>query len=594
MAAGRQPCACSRLVLALVLAASAVSAQVESLDESSAKEELAEVQGAQDEIRSAKTARVEMWNNFKKLAEDYSRENKLLLGWNYKLSRDIDDSRVGVSFGTKLRYAEVPNFLFKEKARPLGKTTREGCELKCNQRSPCKSYSFNTMTQECLLSTATLQYAPGTIMYLKKELGEGDPTDRYHAIPGLAGDQIPIKGVSQVQMSLVECKHDCTSAGDACKVFIYDHDSKSCLKTADASSYNVQWAYYEKVEDKFVREEEAQRQAEENHFKHKIMKDWHEQNKIAIKKEKDVAKEAKIKCVLQRGNADQYAQQAKAFDGDVANYHKKLNDMVLETRGLQSKKFRLQSEKYRIHTRIITNTATQERAQKAVEKMTGKEPQKKVQEIFTNLDESNAGLSQAHKDLKDMHEQLMQVEAKEELMREGRVTNLQGLAKSSNSQKLMDAKATLAEATFKTRCSQEEKTEMKMKLQKEQEVGNEDTALAKEAEKTALVKKQAAENANKAVAQDSGEVNKEELERKAQEAGEEADAAEQAAKTKSDAELGETTEIDKTKLRLQRERHKQVLWKKKVDEARKLVKEVEAKENKQMDREFEKKLAQNP
>lgn len=556
---------------------------------SEAKEEVQEIEDDVKDVKATPAARQDMWVNFENLINAYNKENERLLHWNHKMARDLDDSRMGIKFGVPITYENVPNFVLRNDATPLAKpTTGPGCEVMCNSRPACNSYSFNKHTMVCLLSTTKLNYSPTTRMYLKKELGEGDPAHSYQVIPGLAGDSIPVPGATSAKKPFSECKWECTKAKKDCTGFVYDEAKQLCVTTGGESGWDPNWSYHEKIRhdpDK----KELKLQGSEHRFKEQIRVAWKGQNKEAAVREAIAYKEVQHKCKFTKGAAAAYEKQAEHYHGLVRT-HK----AVLETLRVQAWKTKDALNKAETHLRRAKTTRLDATAENELLSKQGEKviDPKEIKPIYDNIAIHQARLADANNKIRDFTAEAKALQKKATRLHLDRKKKQSILEKDTDEREINKAKAVMTHAQFKEKCGESDRVVLKAQMKEEKQAAKIDADIARQAEKAAAEKKKAAENANKAAEEAKGTNESMELEREAEKAGREADLAEADAKTKTQNELKVMTAKDKMLMKLAKQQAAKKKWQDKVAAAVKFLKVVEARRDAEADAEFERKMSE--
>merc|ERR1711871_895021 len=62
-------------------------------------------------------------------------------------------------------YVKVPGLVFPGVSIPASELS--ACQLKCNSKGSCTSFSFNRVTTECRWSSATISYDDNFVLYIK-------------------------------------------------------------------------------------------------------------------------------------------------------------------------------------------------------------------------------------------------------------------------------------------------------------------------------------------------------------------------------------------------------------------------------------------
>lgn len=577
--------------MAVVFAASSPDAEEDAdtqrLDAAEAKEEVTEVSDDLQDVVASEYARNDMWDNFEKLADAYKHENRRLAANNIKMSRDLDDSRMGIKFGQPITYKTVPNFVLRTDARPTDKpTTAAGCEVLCNSRASCKSYSFNHLTMVCLLSSAKLQYSVDAKMYLKKELGEGDPEHAYQIIPGLNGDNVPVAGVNSAQKPFSECKWECTQAHKDCTAFVYNDKTTTCINTGGSSGWSPDWTYMEKIRHDTATVE-RQVQGKENDFKEQVLAAWKGQNSVAVKREAVTYKEVQAKCKFSRTETGMYEKQAEHYHNQVRMHKAMVETMVVTASKVRNDLSRIQTLLNRAETSKLDATAEKELLTKQGERVTDV---KQIKPIYDNIALQSSRLTEAENVIRDERRKFLVVDKKRKETSMKRKAKEAHIDRDSEEASINSAKAIMTKAIFKTRCSEMDRAMIKSKLKEEKEAAKIDAKVAEEAEKAALEKKKAAENANKAAEETKGAATDADLQKEAAKAGREADQAVAEAKMKTKDELKVVTKQDKLKLELKSAQTEKDKWQVKVNGAIKYLKAIESKRDAEADAEFEKNM----
>jgi hypothetical protein len=527
-----------------MIAVHAVSAGVESLENTGEKHELAEIEEDLGELDDAQKAKNAMWKNFKLLTDTYQAENKRLLEQNIAISRDLDDSRLGVKLSSPIRYNSIPNFNFLTASVPLGQgTSVQGCQVACNQQPSCKSFSWNKKTNQCRTATATLHYSPHATMYLKKEEGEGDPADLYQAIPGFVGD-VTASGATP-KMSFVECQHTCTEAETDCKAFVYYEETRQCASVGSGAAFSKEWEFYEKV-TQYKDESEVQHVKKENAFKKKLLAIWQKQNKKQMESEGVIKKELKEKCQYKKTLVDQVAVKKEVFHKSLLHTQKLVTEVKAKIVKQRNGEQRANEKYLRYKTRALK--ATLKKELKTKESIKISDP-KRIREVYVELDdlrdEIETNSHERDENLKELNKQKEQGAALEQEKAE-----LEKNSEEADQQyKVHDAKHLLAHAEHHAKCESQATTTLKEKL--EQAVADNAQArfVAVNAEMRAEDLRGASERANKAlVARKDANQNIEDVQKQAIDAGDAADAATTAAKAATKAELVTATKKDKLKM----------------------------------------------
>jgi len=582
------------VVLAVAFAASSPDAEEDAdnqrLDAAESKEEVTEVSDDLQDVVASAYARGDMWDNFEKLADAYNHENHRLAATNIKMSRDLDDSRMGIKFGQPITYKTVPNFVLRTDARPTDKpTTAAGCEVLCNSRPSCKSFSFNHLTMVCLLSSARLQYSPDARMYLKTERGEADPEHAYQIIAGLTGDNVPMAGVNSAQKPFSECKWECTKAHEDCTAFVYNDKTKTCINTGGDSGWSPDWVYMEKITHDAAKVE-RKFQGNENNFKEQIRVAWKSQNSIAAKREAVTYKEVQAKCKFTKTETGLYEKQAEHYHKQVRMHKAMLETMMVTSTKIRSSITRTQALLNRAKTSKLDATAEKELLTKQGERVTDV---KQIKPIYDNIALQSSRLTEADNVIRDETRQFLNLEKKRKETSMKRNAKEAHVDRDSEEASINNAKGIMAKAIFKTRCSEMDQAMIKSKLKEEKEAAKIDAKVAKEAEKAALEKKKAAENANKAAEQTKGAASDTDLQKEAVEAGREADQAVADAKMKTKDELKVVVTEDKLKMDLKSAETEKTKWQVKVDGAMKFLKVIESRRDAEADADFEKSISPN-
>jgi len=577
------------LVLGVICAAtSSPDAEDMAQDLSEAKEEVEEVKDDAKDVKTSGNTRKDMWANFETLMVAYNRENRRLLAHNTKMARDIDDSRMGIKFGVAVIYKVVPNFVLRNDARPTNKpTTSAGCEVYCNSRPSCQSFSYNKVTMVCLLSGTKLRYSPTTVMYLKKELGEGDPAHAYQIIPGLSGDSVPIPGMNSAKKPFSECKYECTKAGKDCTAFVYDKKNAICLNTAGESGWDPAFTYNEKVKlDPNKKEKELQ--GRENDFKEKIRTTWRAENKEAAFREAVTHKEVVSKCKFTKGEAKKFVKKADHYHQLVRVHKAAIDTIRVITWKNRNDLDKTSSILNRAKTTRMDATAEKELLSKQGERVT---TPKEIKPIYDQIAVHSARLVDAANKIRDNTIKFKTLDKKRKDLYAQRQKKQSILKKDKEERDVNKAMAVMSEAEFKERCGVAEKDKLKDQVKEEKLAAKVDEQIAAEAEKDAAVKKKAAEKANKAAESTKGTGESQKLEKQAQKAGRAADRADSDSKTKTKNELKVLTKKDKLKMKLELVQTEKNKWANKVKTASTYLRKIEAKRDAEADAAFEKKMA---
>lgn len=560
-------------------------------DLSEAKEEVEEVKDDAKDVKTSANTRKDMWENFETLMVAYNRENRRLLAHNQKMARDVDDARMGIKFGVATVYKKIPNFVLRNDATPTPKpTTFAGCEVFCNSRPSCLSFSYNKVSMVCLLSGTKMRYSPTTVMYLKKELGEGDPAHAYQVIPGLSGDSIPIPGLNSAKKPFTECKYDCTKARKDCTAFVYDEKNAICLNTAGQSGWDPNFSYNEKIKlDPNGKEKELQ--GRENGFKEKIRVTWRAENEEAAFREAVTHKEMLSKCKFTKGEAKKFEKKADHYHQLVRVHKAAIDTIRVITWKNRNDLDRTSSILNRAKTTRMDATAEKELLSKQGEKVT---TPAMIKPIYDKIALHSARLVDAVNKIRDNTIKFKTLDTRRKALSLQRKMKRSILKKDTEERDINKAMATMTEAEFKQRCGVAEKDKLKAQVKEEKLAARVDEKIAAEAEQDAAVKKKAAEKANKSAESTKGTGESQELEKQAQKAGRAADRADSDAKTKTKNELKVLTAKDKLKIKLELVQADKAKWDAKVQRASKYLKKVEASRNQEADAEFEKKMADPP
>lgn len=492
---------------------------------------------------------------------------------NLVISREIDDSRLGVKTSRPIRYHLIPNFNFKTDSLPLNNMmTRTGCEVACNRRDSCRSLSWNRVSNECRLSTKAVKYDPKAVTYLKKHAGESsDPTDDYQAVPGLVGDSAspdPTPGTS-----FAECKYTCTSAGSQCMAFAYFESQKICASVGDGIAFDADWEYGEKeIEVSTEDRDEHERRTQENSFKKNIQKVWAADNKVQIKREMTVKKQIRDQCLFDKTATDQLKFKKKMAHEAWKTDKKEYNTMVVEETSARDRSQLAKEGFLRFKTRALKASVQKELKQKEGQKITNP---KRIKKVYTDIDRLRAAAEDANTQKSHFEAELEKERIQQSATQEKLQKLEESIDKKSMEEKLWDAKHTVAVAEYRARCDTVKTEDMKEQLREAVEAVKVKRQSAVFAEKKAQGAHKAAERANKAMVAEKGTANQDQMKKTAILAGDEADiASEEAKKATKEEEMAIVTK-DKLQMAVHKAASEAAAFETKLKESKEYLEEIE-------------------
>lgn len=151
-------------------------------------------------------------------------------------------------------FAKIPFFVFKDGATREEKAkSAQDCEVACNQRTRCKSFSFSARKSDCLWSTHALSFN-GEFQFWSRRAFT-DPKDsgrqlmgKYRRFDGLMYQTAQF--TTYQGKSLKECRKFCDMAvnghGRKCNGFSYREKSMTCMLSPYGLSYDPDYDYYER------------------------------------------------------------------------------------------------------------------------------------------------------------------------------------------------------------------------------------------------------------------------------------------------------------------------------------------------------------
>lgn len=177
------------------------------------------------------------WNDeAKKIVEAVEKLHAQLLERNTALK--IKESAPIVHLKEKLAYGHVKGLLLKDEATPQKMVPNaDACELTCSLDLKCKSFSFNTVQKECLISTTALGYSPEAVFYAKTDDGQG-----FRMYPGMFAPAAS----AEISKTAADCELDCTAQGHKCRGYSFKATTSECAMTSEPLHFDEEWDYYEK------------------------------------------------------------------------------------------------------------------------------------------------------------------------------------------------------------------------------------------------------------------------------------------------------------------------------------------------------------
>jgi len=162
-------------------------------------------------------------------AREVSKENSVIMATSEHLK-----NRLG-----KYRYVKVPGF-----SLPAGEGMATSgvaeCEMKCTTIGPCKSFSFNRVTNECKWSSNKIQYDDNYVLYIKSK----HSVEHFTAVPGM---KVAAAGENAVISALNACKLKCAGS-EMCFSASYSTETGFCILSGVRVTLGSDYDYFEKVD----------------------------------------------------------------------------------------------------------------------------------------------------------------------------------------------------------------------------------------------------------------------------------------------------------------------------------------------------------
>lgn len=151
-------------------------------------------------------------------------------------------------------FAKIPFFVFKDGASREEKAkSAQDCEVACNQRKRCKSFSFSARKSDCLWSTHALSFNGEFQFWSRRAFTDPKESGRqlmgkYRRFDGLMYQTAQF--TTYQGKSLKECRKFCDMAVDGhgrkCNGFSYREKSMTCMLSPYGLSYDPDYDYYER------------------------------------------------------------------------------------------------------------------------------------------------------------------------------------------------------------------------------------------------------------------------------------------------------------------------------------------------------------
>jgi len=152
------------------------------------------------------------------------------------------------------KYSKIPFFIFKDGSQREDKAaSTQDCEIACNQRKSCKSFSFSARKGDCLWSTHALSFN-GEFQFWSRRIFAGAKVSgsqlmgEYRRFDGLMYQSDTFTRYQG--KTLKECRRFCNMASDGhdrkCNGFSYRERDQLCLLSPFGLSYDADYDYYER------------------------------------------------------------------------------------------------------------------------------------------------------------------------------------------------------------------------------------------------------------------------------------------------------------------------------------------------------------
>jgi len=159
-------------------------------------------------------------------------------------------------------YVKVPGFALPGTAVTVD--SNAGCQMVCDTKGACKSYSFEHLTMACTWSTATMKYDDEYVLYIKAAPGES--VESFVEIPGMKS---PGDAEFEGKATLNECKLAC-AASPTCEAASFSEAQSQCVRSQVRVTLGTDWDYYEKVRDQSMLDDKLN-EMQTRHLKQRLL-----------------------------------------------------------------------------------------------------------------------------------------------------------------------------------------------------------------------------------------------------------------------------------------------------------------------------------
>jgi len=136
------------------------------------------------------------------------------------------------------KYTKIPGFALASGAA-FKRWGRMKCQIFCDRRPTCKSYSYNVREQSCMWSASTIAYDDNYVLYTKtSDMGKTP----FVAISGM---RIGVAPAGKGHTTISECQYKCVKAKE-CTGVAYSALDNQCIILVLPIAIGSSWNYYEK------------------------------------------------------------------------------------------------------------------------------------------------------------------------------------------------------------------------------------------------------------------------------------------------------------------------------------------------------------